>query len=133
APGAAFLTGMGSDRLAANIANTMAFLKSCSARPLPGAELEMMLAFNMVTPVDVRGAMLGRPTPYEATLARLRVPALVTHGEEDRVVLPAVGRYTLATVPGATGSFYEDVGHMPFWEEPERFNAELGAFVEGLG
>ena len=74
--------------------------------------------------------MGSRATPYEATLKRLQVPVLVTHGEEDKVVLAAVGRYTLKTVPGAKGSFYPGIGHSPFWEDTERFNEELTEFVE---
>ncbi|MBI2525544.1 MAG: alpha/beta fold hydrolase [Candidatus Rokubacteria bacterium] len=27
------------------------------------------------------------------------------------------------------GSFYDNVGHSPFWEDPARFNSELAAFV----
>jgi pimeloyl-ACP methyl ester carboxylesterase len=54
----------------------------------------------------------------------------VTHGEEDQVVLAAVGRYTLKTVPGAKGSFYRGIGHSPFWEDSKRFNEELAEFVK---
>jgi len=84
----------------------------------------------MLTPSRIRGYMGNRATPYEATLKQLRVPVLVTHGEEDKVVLPAVGRYTLKTVPGAKGSFYPGIGHSPFWEDAKRFNKELTEFVK---
>lgn len=30
-----------------------------------------------------------------------------------------------AACPAATASWYDDVGHMPFWEAPDRFNREL--------
>ena len=89
-----------------------------------------MIGFNMMTPAKVRGYMGGRATPYEEILKRLQVPVLVTHGEEDKVVLIAVGRYTLKTVPCAKGSFYPGIGHSPFWEDTERFNKELTEFVK---
>jgi pimeloyl-ACP methyl ester carboxylesterase len=122
--------GMASDNLTKNLENTRAFLRLCFARAPTQDEFETMLRFNMLTPSRVRGYMGSRATPYEATLKRLRIPVLVTHGEEDKVVLPAVGRYTLKTVPGAKGSFYPGIGHSPFWEDPGRFNAELTKFVK---
>jgi pimeloyl-ACP methyl ester carboxylesterase len=32
----------------------------------------------------------------------------------------------------AETSWYDGVGHMPFWEDHERFNRELDAFVADL-
>ena len=122
--------GMASENLTTNLESTRAFLRLCFCRPPTHDEFETMVRFNMLTPSEVRGYMAGRATPYESTLKRLGIPVLVTHGEEDQVVLPAVGRYTLKTVPGAKGSFYPGVGHSPFWEVPERFNAELAEFVK---
>jgi non-heme chloroperoxidase len=39
------------------------------------------------------------------------------------------GRERADTIPGAKLSVYEGVGHAPFWEDAERFNIELAAFV----
>lgn len=38
----------------------------------------------------------------------------------------------VATVPGAKASFYEGIGHSPFWEDAPRFNRELIEFVNGI-
>jgi non-heme chloroperoxidase len=122
--------GMASDRLTTNLESTRAFVRLCFGRPPTQDEFETVVGFNMLTPAQVRGYMGSRATPYEATLKGLRIPVLVAHGEEDQVVLPAVGQYTLKTVPGAKGSFYPGIGHSPFWEDPERFNAELKEFVK---
>jgi pimeloyl-ACP methyl ester carboxylesterase len=89
-----------------------------------------MLAAAMLVPAEVRRAMMGRPLDIDALMARLRLPVLVTHGLEDRFVLPAAGRQTAATIPGASLSLYEAVGHTPFQEDAARFNAELAAFAE---
>ena len=123
------MAGMASESLTTNLENTKAFLRLCFARAPTQDEFEAMVKFNMLTPSRIRGYMGNRATPYEATLKQLRVPVLVTHGEEDKVVLPAVGRYTLKTVPGAKGSFYPGIGHSPFWEDAKRFNKELTEFV----
>ena len=58
-------------------------------------------------------------------LRSLDVPLLVTHGREDSVVLPAMAEHVLDTCPTAEASWYEDVGHVPHLEDPERFNREL--------
>ena len=128
-PALKVIAGMASESLTTNLESTRAFLRLCFACPPTQDEFETMVGFNMMTPAKVRGYMGRRATPYEATLTRLKIPVLVTHGEEDKVVLAAVGRYTLKTVPGAKGSFYLGIGHSPFWEDPERFNEELTEFV----
>ena len=38
---------------------------------------------------------------------------------------PAMAEHVLATCPTAKASWYDDVGHAPHLEEPERFNREL--------
>ena len=124
------MAGMASKDVETNLESTRAFVRLCFAQQPTDDEFERIVRFNMQTPAEIRAYMAGRATPYEATLKRLRVPVLVTHGEEDQVVLPTAGRYTLQTVPGAKGSFYPGVGHSPFWEDTDRFNAELAEFVK---
>jgi non-heme chloroperoxidase len=120
---------MVSENLAENIENTRSFLQFSTAKALPPDELEMMLAYNMVVPPKVRRHLLHRPAAYEATLRKITVPVLVTHGMEDRVALVTMARYTVSVVANAQLSLYDRVGHMPFWEEAPRFNRELAEFV----
>ena len=120
---------MVSENLAENIENTRSFLQFSTAKALPPDEMEMMLAYNMVVPAGVRRHLLHRPAAYEATLRKITVPVLVTHGMEDRVALVPMARYTESVVANAPVSLYEGVGHMPFWEDAPRFNRELGEFV----
>jgi pimeloyl-ACP methyl ester carboxylesterase len=112
-----------------NIENTRTFLEFSTAKALPTDELELMLAYNMVAPAKVRRHLLHRPAAYEATLRKITVPVLVTHGTQDRVALVLMARYTESVVANAQVSLYEGVGHMPFWEDAPRFNRELGEFV----
>ncbi|MGE4335917.1 MAG: alpha/beta fold hydrolase [Pigmentiphaga sp.] len=121
--------GMMSDDLLTNLESTRAFLRFCFAKQPSQSDFENMVGFNMLNPVAVRKLMGGRPTPYEATLRQIKVPVLVTHGVEDQAVDIGISRYTAATVDGADTSFYEGVGHSPFWEEPDRFNRELRTFA----
>ena len=120
---------MVSENLAENIENTRSFLQFSTAKALPPDEMEMMLASNMLVPAKVRRHLLHRPAAYEATLRKIKVPVLVTHGVEDRVALVTMARYTESVVASAQVSLYDGVGHMPFWEDAPRFNRELGEFV----
>ena len=116
---------MVSENPADNIENTRSFLQFSTAKALPPDELEMMLTYNMEVPARVRRHLLHRPAAYEATLRKITVPVLVTHGIEDRVALVPMARYTESVVANAQVSLYNGVGHMPFWEDASRFNREL--------
>ena len=65
-------------------------------------------------------------------LSRLRVPALITHGEEDRFVRTEAARHHAGAIPDARLSLYPRVGHAPQWEDAARFNRELRAFAAAL-
>jgi len=41
-----------------------------------------------------------------------------------------MAEHVLEVCPSAIPSWYDDVGHMPFWEEAERFDRELGQLVD---
>jgi non-heme chloroperoxidase len=115
--------------LGTNIAAIRRFLHACSAHPLNDDLHTRALAWNMVVPPAVRGALIAREIDGTDVLSSLTVPVLATHGLEDTIVLPSMSEYTLAHCPTSTASWYDGVGHMPFAEAPERFNRELAAFV----
>jgi hypothetical protein len=41
------------------------------------------------------------------------------------IVLPSMAEHTLTACRAASVSWYDGVGHMPFWEAPDRFDREL--------
>ena len=93
----------------------------------------MALAYNMLVPADVRRAILGWPSNPAATiagLAKVRVPTLITHGRKDTVVLPRAAERTAEAIANSRISWFENSGHLPFCEEPVRFNRELATFVK---
>jgi pimeloyl-ACP methyl ester carboxylesterase len=53
-------------------------------------------------------------------LAEIQAPTLVLHGTEDRMLDVGNGRLIAAAVPGARLEIFEGVGHLFFWEQPER-------------
>lgn len=132
-PKRALIAATASPDLATSIAASRAFLRACFAVPPEQDDFETMLAFNAMVPAAVRAAMGGRTTEYEAVLRTVRVPVLAIHGSADAIILPEMSRRIAAIVPGARALFYDGVGHTPFWEAHERFNADLAAFLETLG
>jgi pimeloyl-ACP methyl ester carboxylesterase len=122
--------GMTADDLAANIAATRAFVYGSFAHLPSRDELETIIAYNMVVPPRVRAAMAGRWFDADAAFAGLGIPVLVTHGAEDKVVTPEMGRATAERIPGARLSLYTGIGHSPFREAAERFDRELAALAD---
>jgi len=53
-------------------------------------------------------------------LADLRMPTLVVHGTVDQMLPVENGRMIAERIPGARLETFEDVGHLFFWEEPQR-------------
>jgi non-heme chloroperoxidase len=105
------------------------FMHNCIAKPLAIEDLETALCWQMVVRPDVRGALVTREINSDDVLRSLQVPLLVAHGRQDYVVLPAMAEHVLETCPKATASWYDDVGHAPFLEDPARFNRELAELV----
>ena len=59
-----------------------------------------------------------------ARLEQLSLPTLVIHGTADRLLPVANGRLIASRIPGARLELLEGIGHMFWWEQPER-SAEL--------
>ena len=121
-----------SDDLPTNIATMRSFVRACVARPLPAAEIETALCWNMAVPARVRANLAAREIDDDDVLRTLTMPVLVTHGRADTVALPAMAEHILDTCPTAHASWYDGVGHAPHLEDPERFNRELAALTTRL-
>ena len=59
-----------------------------------------------------------------ARLSQLRMPTLVVHGTEDQILPVENGPLIASHIPGSQLEILQDVGHLFFWERPER-SAEL--------
>ncbi len=131
-PGSTALPPVDPRDVGGHIAMASAFLRACCHVPMAEKDFAVALAYNILAPIAVRDAIRAWPADLPQTIAALRavrVPTLVTHGRRDQVVLPAVAELAVATVPGATISWYDECGHSPFWEDTPRFDRELAAFV----
>jgi non-heme chloroperoxidase len=123
-------SGASTPDLRTNIASIQRFLRACTAEPAPEELWSAALCWNMAVPAAVRGALIAREIDDTEIYSRLSVPVLVTHGRQDTIVLPSMAEHVLAHCNTATASWYEGAGHMPFAEDPARFNLELAAFVD---
>lgn len=120
--------GAAAPDLATNITAVKRFLRACTAEPLDEQETRTALAWNMIVPPSVRGALISREIDGSAEFAALSVPVLVSHGREDAIILPSMADHVLDVCPTATPTWYDHVGHMPFWESAGRFDRELAGF-----
>ena len=80
-------------------------------------------------------AGLSGPSPSKALeglahVARTqKLPILIVHGAQDRVVPPSNSARLAEALPGCTLSVWPDTGHLPHEEHPERFVNEISQFL----
>lgn len=68
-------------------------------------------------------------TSIRPRLRDVACPTLIVWGTEDRLVPVADAARFAQGIPGATVVRYADTGHVAMLERPERFNADLRAFL----
>ncbi len=83
------------------------------ARALPARQATVQLQIQ---------AIGGHDT--QARLAEIAAPTLVIHGTEDKMIPVANGELIASLIPGAKLEILDGVGHMFWWEQPQR-SAEL--------
>jgi len=116
---------MTSTDLGIAIPATRSFLRKCYAVQPDTETYETALAFNMMVPPQVRTGMAGRTPNFDAPLMAYQGPVVVVHGEQDQVIAPAMSHHILTLMPQARLELWPGIGHTPFQEQPERFNALL--------
>ncbi len=67
--------------------------------------------------------------PLREELGKVRCPTLIVWGDEDTLVGVEHASELADAIPGARASIYERTGHVVQLERPERFNAEVAAFL----
>jgi len=93
------------------------------------------LSATVATLCDQLRAELG-PDPAQQAgqirdrLGEIRCPALIVWGEEDRLVPVRDASEFAWLIPDARTVLHPDTGHMVMLERPERFNADVRAFIE---
>lgn len=118
-----------SDDVAVAVPALTDFVAGITAEPLPGADVQRLLGAALATPPAVRAALFAREVDSTDLLAALDLPALVVHGTKDGVVDPAVGEHHAKTIPNAEYVALRGLGHTPFAEDADMFDAVLTAFL----
>jgi non-heme chloroperoxidase len=106
------------------------FVRLCVEGQLDDADFYRTLGYNAAVPPSVRATLQDRTVEHEAMLSGVETPILLIHGEEDPVVRPAAAEKHADLFPNARLEAYAGVGHSPFFEAPDRFEADLRAFVD---
>jgi pimeloyl-ACP methyl ester carboxylesterase len=128
----ATLPGLFSTDLQASTAALRTFIHlTTSADPAP-EDLYRTLGYNVVVPPQVRQAMLSRTLTHDDLLKELTIPVLVAHGSDDEIILPAMAEHHGRLIPHAKTAWYQGIGHSPFLEAPDQFNADLRAFAASV-
>ena len=63
-------------------------------------------------------------------LARMQPPALYVYGARDVLITHRFGGRVLRTLPAARVEVWDEVGHVPHFEVPERTHAAILAFID---
>lgn len=106
-----------------------AFVRACTREPLPEAFVESAVADMLRVPLHVRRALLTRSEDYTPELAASDVPMTTIHGSDDAIVLPRMSEEIAALRADVTSVRIEGVGHVPWMEAPEHFEAALRSLV----
>lgn len=110
------------------------FQESALAQPIPPAFLETVIDESLKVPARVwRAGFLGLLEDEQAArLSEIGTPTLLVWGDQDTFVPESDQATLLAKIPGSRLTVYHGAGHAFHWEDPERFAADLTAFVERL-
>jgi pimeloyl-ACP methyl ester carboxylesterase len=93
---------------------------------------EIAFGSAMMVPPQIRLAMFSRLLDNDDVLASIRVPTLVVHGRNDRIVKLTAAQHTAKMVTRAKLLVYPGVGHAPHLEIATRFNRDLAEFVSSI-
>lgn len=121
--------GLASPDIAARIRAIEETLAATFAHPVPDATRRRMLVAGGMAP---RALQLGYGALAEDNVDEaFGMPERmhVVYGGQDAITRPDMSRRLLRLNPRATLSIYSNSGHAPFFEDADRFNAELARFA----
>ena len=96
------------------------------------AQLDVMLR-NRFTVAKLGWQPRWFDPDLEKWLHRIKLPALVVWGEEDKIMPPAYAALWRERLPDARLVMLENCGHLPHVEHAEPVAREVCAFIEGVG
>lgn len=108
------------------------FQQSTIAKGVPQAYLDTVVQESLKVPARVcRTALQGLiEDDHSAEIGAIRAPTLVVWGDRDAFCPPSDQDALAVAIEDARLIVYPGAGHALHWDEPERFAADLAAFVE---
>jgi pimeloyl-ACP methyl ester carboxylesterase len=102
-------------------------------RPVPAEFFERIIAESIKLPARLWRELMDRLTEYDdaAQLPSIAVPTLLLWGDHDALFSRAEQDRFIAACPRARLTIYEETGHCPNWERPDRVAVDTAAFVQG--
>jgi non-heme chloroperoxidase len=107
------------------------FQVSTLALPVPPEFLDTVVAESLKLPARVWRAVLREAlldADFSGELGTIQAPTLIFWGDRDSMTQGGQGALS-AAIPGSRRLVYAGAGHGLHWELPERFAADLAAFV----
>jgi pimeloyl-ACP methyl ester carboxylesterase len=110
------------------------FQQSTLTRPVPVEFFETIVSESLQLPARVWKAALEPylTTDFSDRLAEIAVPTLLIWGDRDGFTLQAEQEALNRAIGGSRLMTYRGTGHCPHWEEPERYAADVTAFVRAV-
>ena len=99
------------------------------AQPVRSFLYAQIAGLNAPRPADFSDQLSRLTTPVER-YAATRVPTLFLTSEEDGLTWPELSKKVHERVPGSRFERVEAAGHSTYFERPEVFNREVGAFLK---
>ena len=89
-----------------------------------------MVNESLKVPVRVwQDALAGMIVDHTPELPLITAPTLILWGDKDDIFLWEDQQTLDMGIPDSTLLVYPDTGHGLHWEHPERFTADLAAFI----
>ncbi|WP_052688766.1 alpha/beta fold hydrolase [Williamsia herbipolensis] len=102
-------------------------------RPELGAVSQQLFGTSLATAPSARAGLFARTADHDPMLRDLTIPVLIVHGTADAVVDVSAARHAADLVGHARVDLWDDAGHAPFVEDPDRFAESVLAFTESIG
>ncbi len=100
----------------------------------PSREPRMAFLYQQIANMnDVPAALLTSMSAAQTQPSELEgfeTPTLVISGDKDVLFPPDVLQNVAATIPGAQLELFDGAGHSTYFEQPDRFNAVVAAFID---
>ena len=100
-----------------------------AAQPVRSFLYAQIAGVNPPRPADFSDQLLRLTTPVERYVAT-RVPTMFLTSDEDGLIWPELSRTVHAAVPGSRFEQVDAAGHSTYFERPDVFNREVGAFLK---